>query len=371
MDLSKFEKQILKTGFVLENLVAQKLKGAGWTVISNRYYVDDAEETVREIDLVAYKATKVQNVLIYTSLIISCKKNEENAWALLARPIDTKDPNSDWWPLHAWSNDPALSYELQQQGLARRYHDELNTAGVEEPLRLPEKEVFAFQMMNKTSGAPQNDKPIFDSVTSLMKAQSYEVSALPLRRKTSTPCLYQFNLLTIVDTELIRLELDGDSVTATTIDSEHYVARYIVREKETFSRIRFIKADHFYNCIAEYDRLHLANCQWFTDQLASFYADAIKHPGRVSVFLEQFRADLKWYLELQIKRNLDVDIDLKDLSIEWKETTKIPAITELFPEDVLKFLNSSSECLRRASLSLKRLYRYQGPMQFDLPDIPF
>jgi hypothetical protein len=82
MDLSKLETQIGKTGFVLENRIAHELKTAGWTVISNRYYVDDSEETVREIDLVGYRVTKVQHFNVYTSLIISCKKSEANAWAL-------------------------------------------------------------------------------------------------------------------------------------------------------------------------------------------------------------------------------------------------------------------------------------------------
>lgn len=53
-DLSTLEKQIEKTGFVIETPMARQLKEAGWTVNSNRYYVDDAEENVREIDLVAY-----------------------------------------------------------------------------------------------------------------------------------------------------------------------------------------------------------------------------------------------------------------------------------------------------------------------------
>lgn len=67
-----FAKEIRKTGFVLENAVAQQLKAAGWTVISNKYYVDDSEEAVREIDIVAYRVSKVQHFDAYTVL----KRNE-------------------------------------------------------------------------------------------------------------------------------------------------------------------------------------------------------------------------------------------------------------------------------------------------------
>lgn len=45
--------EIHKTGFVLESQIAQQLKAAGWTVISNKNYGDDSKETVREIDLAA------------------------------------------------------------------------------------------------------------------------------------------------------------------------------------------------------------------------------------------------------------------------------------------------------------------------------
>jgi hypothetical protein len=71
-----YAEEIKKTGFVLENQVAQTVKSSGWTVISNKYYVDDSEESVREIDLIAYKCTRVQHFDVYTTLIISCKKSE-------------------------------------------------------------------------------------------------------------------------------------------------------------------------------------------------------------------------------------------------------------------------------------------------------
>ncbi|MBX9896091.1 MAG: hypothetical protein K2Y09_13110 [Nitrosomonas sp.] len=69
-----YAKEIHKTGFVLEYKVSDLLRQAGWTVISNKYYEDDFEGSVREIDLLAYKVRKVQQVDVYTTLLISCKK---------------------------------------------------------------------------------------------------------------------------------------------------------------------------------------------------------------------------------------------------------------------------------------------------------
>ena len=109
MTLSLYEEQIRKTGFVLEHDVSTALRKKKWTVISNKYYVDDNESTVHEIDLIAYKSTSVKHFRVYTALILSCKKNESNAWALLSRDIDRADPNKNWQPLHAWSNDKAVA----------------------------------------------------------------------------------------------------------------------------------------------------------------------------------------------------------------------------------------------------------------------
>ncbi len=60
-NLDNFAQEIQKTGFVLENRIAQELKNVGWTVISNKYYIDDLQEAIREIDLVAYRVTKMQH----------------------------------------------------------------------------------------------------------------------------------------------------------------------------------------------------------------------------------------------------------------------------------------------------------------------
>lgn len=371
VDLGTFEKQIEKTGFVLENAIAQQLKEAGWTVISNRYYVDDAEDKIREIDLVAYKSAKVQSVRVVTTLIISCKKDQENAWALLARDLDPKDPNSDWWPLHAWTNDKALDFELRQHGAGRKYHEELGAAGVKDALRLPPVEVFAFQLMNRNTGNPQNDRPIFDSITSLMKAQSYELTALPLRRKGLEAYIYQFNLISIADTDLLRLHLDDGKISASRVQSEPYIARYIVRKKETFSRIQFIKADHFKKCLEDYARLHTENCKWFMDQRTHFYAEAIKDGARLDVFMEQFRSDVAWYLTYRIKRELKIDLEFKELSIEWRKDRNAPAVTEWFSDDVLKFVNGDADCRNRTAAVLRAVYLYSGDFFFDTPDIPF
>lgn len=367
MNLEGFETEIKKTGFVLENQTAIQLRKAQWTVISNKYYVDDQEESVREIDLVAYKVTKIHHFDVYTVLIISCKKSEQDAWALLARPINLKDPNSDWWPLHAWSNDRALQYQLSQPGAAKRYQDAMNGRGVANVLNVPEVEVFAFQEMDKKSGKPHNDKNIFNAVTSLIKAQAYELTALPTRKKS--PSVYQFNLLSVVDSELIRLMFDKGSIRASEIEAEHYLARYIVRKKEIFSRIRFIQSRAFEKALEDYGRLFSQNCVWFEEQLSDFYKDIEKSSDKMAVSSDDFIRQVKWPLRWRVRKILETDIEVIDTYFFWSKANESLTVNFNLSSEVVDFMNSDAECRQAIQKALAKVYRYPGP--FTVTDLPF
>lgn len=358
---------ISKTGFVLENRIAQELKAAKWTVISNRFYVDDAEESIREIDLVAYKATRVQHFDVYTTLIISCKKNQDNAWALLSRGIDLKDPNSDWQPLHAWTNEKALSYQLE--GSSKRYHDYVMKRGTGGALQNPDVEVFAFQEMIKSSGAPKNDRSIFQAITSLMKAQAYEMGALPQRKKN--PAIYQFNLLSIVDADLVRLMFDGATVTSRQIEGEHYIARYIIKKRETFSRIRFIHADSFSNLLPEYGALHTANCTWFGDECDAFFKDVLKDSKRAAVFLDDFRKAVSWEIRWPFIQAGIKAPEKEHITIEWQSNKALPKICGLFTADEVRLLNADRSANAAVKKALDKIYRFRGAFEFAEDDIPF
>ena len=368
MPSPSFSDEIRKTGFVLENEVAQHLKTAAWTVISNKYYVDDSEETVREIDLVAYRVTRVQHFDVYTVLIVSCKKSDQNAWALLARDLNIKDPNSDWWPLHAWSNDKSLAYQLTVPARAKAYHDAAHQNGVIEALKLPDVEVFAFQEMDKGSGKPQNDKPIFSAVTSLMKAQAYELAALPGRKKA--PSVYQFNLLSVVDTDLVRLMFSGENIVQVEVDTEHYLARYIIRKREVFSRVRFIRANAFNAALPDYTRLHQANCAWFGAECTTFYNGIFNDWHRKDLLVDDFAAKFQiwagWRLERQYKR----EIDLGKPALYWNDADSSVRVGFELPEDVISFMNEDTEIRKQIASALKSIYRYDGKFEITF-DIPF
>jgi hypothetical protein len=365
----KLPTQIRKTGFVLENEIAQQLKVANWTVISNRYYVDDAEESVREIDLVAYRASRIQHFDVYTTLLISCKKSELNTWALLSRDIDLKDPNYDWQPFHAWSNDKGLTYQLGKPETAKRYHSGIASLGVREPLRTPAVEVFAFQEMNKASGAPQNDKAIFNAITSLMKAQAYELGALPQRKRT--PAIYQFNLVSIVDSDLIRLMFRGGDIDASPIDQEHYVARYIIKKRETFSRIRFLRADVFANLLPEYAALHRSNCKWFDAECNAFYEGIVEDFERAEILIDDLRKELRWPLRSAFLEWKLTAPELDNLNVYWSERDRRLHVFGSWGPAGTTALNTDEKVKEKVAAALLKIYRYSGAFDFEDDDIPF
>jgi hypothetical protein len=365
----KYAKEIRKTGFVLESQVANTLRHAGWTVISNKYYEDDFEGSVREIDLLAYKVSKVQEISVYTTLLVSCKKSEPDVWALLARPIDLKNPNADWWPLHAWSNNKAVLFHLAKANVAKTYHQDVHMLGVKEALAVPNYEVFAFQEMNRGSGAPHNDKNIFGAVTSLMKAQAYELGALSSRKKV--PSVYQFNLISIIDSALYRLVVSGDEISQEQIESEHYVSRYIIKKREIFSRIRFVAASAFEEVLKDYGRLHEANRKWFDAGIDSFYEDILKDFLRAGILFPEFRAEVEWRIFSSVRKLNGQQLTKDSLGINWNAKDNCAEIYFFAIEPYLNSLNENEELIQKVSAALKKVYRYSGKFRFAVDDIPF
>jgi hypothetical protein len=370
MDAQKFKDGIKKTGFFLEYRIGEVLRQQGWSVISNRYYVDDQSETVREIDLVAYRTRVVQDFTVYTVLLVSCKKTEKNIWAMLARDINPNDPNMDLRPVHLWTNKPVIHYMITQSSWREAYFKHAAAQGVTTALAIPDVEVYAFQEMNKISGAVQNDKPIFSSVTSLMKAQAYELSCLPSRRKDEA--VYQFNLLSVVDADLVRMHLkSNDEVEASEVDSENYIADYIINKERTAARIHFVRASAFTEVLQDYLALHDVNCRFFSRLCSQFYADVLKDRRKIAIFKDQFWKRLQWPLSFAINRQTSEREDFEPVYLSWCEKDELLKIEVNLQEETIASLNQNAYLLRATTKLLRELYRYEGRFQFAVYDIPF
>lgn len=357
-----------RTGFKLEFDISHKLSTNGWTVISNKYYIDDQQESVREIDLVAYKATKVDEVTIYTALLVSCKKSEDNAWALLSKPANPLDPNVQWLPIHTWSNDKALNYMFGQRNGKTNYFIKNTANGSAILFQTPENHIFAFQEMNKVSGAPKNDKNIFNSITTLMKAQAYELSVLSERRDDLR--FYQFNLLSVVDTEIVRVDFTETAMTPCEIDDAVYVADYIIQKKQTCAKIHFVRSTAFDGILEQYNQLHQANILSIREISCDFYEDVHMNYEKQEVFLSNIQNETLPAINRSLSKLERKGVGKSDISLFWNGGKNVLEFGIWGPAAEFEKLNDDQELLEKLKNTLKKYLRYEGEIVVT-DSIPF
>lgn len=369
MNIEKIEKGIERTGFRLEFDMSRILTGNGWKAINNKYYVDDQQESVREIDIVAYKAFQVRGVYVYTVLILSCKKNDKDAWALLSKASDHSDPNIEWVPVHAWSNDRVLKFMLDEQDWKSEYLSVLELNGCDLVSRKPENHIFGFQEMSKENGSPQNDKNIFNSITSLMKAQAYEMNALPLRKRD--PCAFQFNLVSIANTDLVRLDFESSSVKGVLVDEEIYVAGYIIDKQQTFARVHFIRSDKFHSIIKNYNNLHESNKRAFGFIYDKFFKEIFNDNEKLNLFKDDIAKDIWWPVYKKFNHLTGLHKIFSDGWMCWDKKNSVIEFQVDLGSEYVSELNSDSEIRDDLSKLIKKYCKYEGESKFSVNDIPF
>ena len=369
MDHKIFLDGILKTGFNLEYQISEILRLHDWTVISNKYYIDDLQETVREIDLLAYKVSEIQDFLVYTTLIVSCKKSESDAWVLLAKPIDITSRNVDWQPVHLWSNLPSIDYATSKRDWKTQLLKLATKKSCAELLAPPRTHIFSFQEMDLKSGAPHNDKNIFSSVTSLMKAQAYELDSLPNRKKTLA--FYQFNLLSVMETDLVRLNYSPSEVSSSMIVDEPYIASYIIAKQQTFARIHFIKASAFESVISKYDKLHEVNMDYCGNVNSEFYSNAALDPNKRALLMPAFKSRAVWDIQIGLS-TAEIDPPEKEDIFVGTNRDKSKLIIYVGDDpEVASYLNNDDEGSKRLAVTLAQVFHYKGPFEFESSSLPF
>lgn len=360
---------IRKTGFILEHQISELLQKNKWFIINNKYYEDDLLDTVREIDIVAYKVGVVDDVYVFTTLLISCKKNEKNAWVLLSRNIDESDPNSNFWPLHVWSNDIATKDQLKVEGINKQYYEFLQKDSSVDIMRLPTSDVFAFQEMSKANGNPQNDKNIFNSITTLMKSQAYEMSSRnPMKGRKS---IYQFNLISMIDSDLVQLHMIGEDINQRHIESEQVITRYIIRRKEEFFRIRFLKAEFFEKYLEGYELLHKGNLSYLKKIRQEYFKNIMKDQRKVDLLKNEFYDSIIDSLYTASSYYLDKEQARKNLLVVWDVVDEIVRIFVTKDEEITDKLNSDDTLKITTKRALKEVYKFRGDFEYSTDDLPF
>lgn len=366
IDLSKVVAGISKSGFVLEHRVSEMLRAQKWSVINNKYYIDDVQESAREIDLIAYKVSRRADFVVFTALVISCKKSEENAWAFLIRDRDESDPNIDWYPAKVWSNQAVLNHILSREWKTE-YFSTLSTQPGLRYLVRPTGHLFALQEIDKKKGTVQNDKNIFGSVSSLMKAEAYELARLETR--ASRPVVYTFNLISVADTELITLKFAGDDIEPQQVDDARFVFNYIVNRVETSSRIHFVRIDALERLLKSYSDLHDASAKFFEQLVSRFYANVFARSEDWRFLRDEFTRGVWWYVGHEYRARFGKAVG--DEKIYFNLGSDGALEVEIFYEDAeTAFLSGSDALQERFRKALKDVYRYEGSFRF-VTAVPF
>ena len=368
--MTDFGPSIKKTGFCLEHRATIILRKRGWSVINNRYYVDDQSGVVREIDLVAYRACQVGQLFVYTVLLISCKKSDQNAWALLSRPVHRTDPNVDRRPIHIWTNDDITNWMLQNNNWKSSYFDLLMREETICSVIDSDQDVFAFQEVNKTNGTAQNDKAIFSSVTSLIKAQAYELGLLPNRKKDSS--IYQFNLVSLLDGELVRLEFasEDDEITEFDILEELYFFDYIVNKHRTTARIHFVCESYFSDALTVYEKISTLNVKFVKTLIEIFYQDVITNSSKRDVLQKTFDKRVRSTVLEMLPRHGVAPKEYVKTEIYPVNNGKKVCVHVILKEGSSFEIDDSDTC-RVVKLALQEIYHFSGSFKIEVDDIPF
>ncbi|RQZ52360.1 hypothetical protein DIE17_01695 [Burkholderia sp. Bp9099] len=248
------------------------------------------------------------------------------------------------------------------------YHENAEKHGVTEVMADPDYRVFALQEMangaNKKDqeGFPKGDASMFGSVMSLMKAQFYELETRG-KVKRDEPRFYQFNLVSLAETQFVKLNFTEDEISAEELDIVHYVGSYIFNGKNDSSNIIFCTKKAFPRILEDFGRLHEANKIIARDKLKEFYTDVLSSPAKTDVLLPRFREELDseiWWMlldwedyssdKLQVFRGKEGDIELHLMSSN---------------ADLIRYMNGDEHIMKGAQAALKKIYKYEGQFTFE------
>jgi hypothetical protein len=360
---------ISKTGFILENEIQNHLKNDGWTIISNRYYIDDVQGTEREMDIVAYKArTDSEDVVYYTALIISCKKDNENHWVFLTTNSNMSDLNTDFYPFHYIANEERL--KLMLSSYRQSVIDKIKTNTEIVSIFDYSRNISAFQQLKKGNSTAQNDKHIYNSISTLIKAVESEKKQIngDLKKKNR---IYSFYLLSVVKGEMLEVNLDNYPRDVVEIEDINYLNRHIVNRTDNFYRIRFVRDDYFKSVLHQYDELHNFNFQTYSKMLQEFYDDIFEHNDRVKLYWEQFISSIRFEVNWQL-RKVELLKDIKVTGFNYDYSKKNGLTLEPICEEYSQWqlltetLNDSYKTNHKfIANKLNEFFRYKGSFNFD------
>ena len=364
------EQAIEDSGFPFENFASTKLREHGWTIIPNRFYLDDVKGIEREIDLLAYKyfIDKKEKICYYTALIISCKKSTKNKWCFLTRNSDNNDINVDYFPFHFLTDDERLNHMTYSEikSIEKKYKADKKT---KELFSYP-KSIISYQILNEKSFA--KNEAIYDSIVTSIKALESEKSNLLKKRKgpkEKYKLYYSFYLLSLFDGEMIDCNFDANGeVTYSDIDSILYLNRHIVNKEEHFYSVHFISKKTLDKTLLNYDALAMLNFKIFPELLDLFYKDIFESDEKVKLLWNAFVEKTSHAISYTATKELSQDVELKLWSYKYENNLLILDIGWYDNLDVVYvhtiLNNEKSIAYKSVKANLKSMYRYTGDFEF-------
>jgi len=351
------------TGFVHEYFVAEEFRKNGWSIIGGRYYADDIDGRARELDLVVYRVQKHGDLDVVTAALVSCKKDAANTWVFMSKDKPVYDPNFDWNPIHYWTDSEPVATFLSSADWESSYIKSLGA-----PYKKyfeAKRSVFAFQQISN-SGKVQNDKLVFDSLASLLKALDHELAVLPDRQKGKNR-LYVFNLITVVDAPMVDAKFTAHGVEAENIESIVHLSNYLVRRKDLSALICFIEKSKLPDMVKSLTKISESSAKFFVDKVTEAYDAILTNADVRKYFSKRLLPWLKWQLNEILKKGGSADsITSLALSIDDGELSVDLDISE----EGLDILQSSKSAKSIVNMRLRKVARYEGEWKFSI-DIPF
>lgn len=357
-----------KTGFILENAVATEFKNAGWATIGGRYYADDVDGQARELDLVAYRAQSSADVDVMTAVLVSCKKDEETTWSFMTKKRPAADPNNDWDPVHVWTDvQPLQTFLATDKGWKDRYIEALG-ADYENEMAAA-RDTFAFQQVSTAQKpAARNDRAIFNSIVTLMKALDHEKESLSSRMKGKKR-LYLFSLVSVVDAAMVEVDYASATPTAREIERLTHLARYMVRKRDVAALIHFVRADTLPTFIGHLTRHADESAKHMVGLVNEAYGAIRTSQSMRAYFCQKLETRLLWAIKKSFQRSaMSVSEDMS-ITLSYVDDSLVVNILPADQADI-DALNRDSKLNGEAEQILLDVARYKGKFKFDW-DIPF
>lgn len=355
---------LAKTGFPLEFQVASAFRNAGWAVINGHYYLDDVDGRARELDLIAYKVRKTAYVNVVTCFLISCKKDADNTWTFMSRDRPASDPNTDWRPIHAWTDTEPLRSFMSDLTWKDDFHNSAQPRHLVDATR----DFFAYQLVSPDGKSPRNDKPIFESISGLLKALDHEITTRTERGKKRRR-VFNFNLFTVVDAPLVEVSYKEDgALGCTDIDHLLYHARYLVRRQNLEALVHFTIPDRLESCVADAQILHEHNVAFFGKAAKDAYG-AILTSGEVTKYFQELMQPKLLSAVRSRMKKLGLSGDVGSIGLVSLQGQRLELNLDVY-DGQAEVLNADTTLRDRIAEILEKMARFKGDFIIS-DDVPF